>query len=250
MPRIHLAGVEFDPITRAGLLARIETAIETRTRTLIANHNLHSAYLAQSAKEIGALSKRADIVYIDGMPLVLMARARGFAVDSSHRVTFLDYADELLARAAARGWRLFLLGGRPGVGERARAKIVAREPRVQMGVHHGYFEKSASGDAKVIAAINAFRPDLLFLGLGMPLQERWLLAHHLELEATVTMTVGAAFDYLAGEIASPPRWAGRTGLEWAFRLAHEPRRLGFRYLVEPWFVARAFLNEVRRGPER
>jgi len=106
----------------------------------------------------------------------------------------------------------------------------------------------------VTRAIAAFRPDLLMVGMGMPRQEAWVAAHVDALEVPAVLTCGACMDYVAGVVATPPRWAGRVGLEWGFRLIAEPRRLGYRYLVEPWSVARLFASEWwtrnRRGASR
>ncbi|HZS60644.1 MAG TPA: WecB/TagA/CpsF family glycosyltransferase, partial [Gemmatimonadaceae bacterium] len=117
-------------------------------------------------------------------------------------------------------------------------------------VHHGYFDHTpGSADNKaVLADIAGFEPNVLMVGLGMPRQEHWVHAHRAETTANAILLAGAALDYVAGAVPTPPRWAGRWSLEWAFRLAAEPRRLGRRYLVEPWPVLGLFVREwFRKG---
>jgi N-acetylglucosaminyldiphosphoundecaprenol N-acetyl-beta-D-mannosaminyltransferase len=98
----------------------------------------------------------------------------------------------------------------------------------------------------VLELIRQHNPDVLIVGMGMPRQERWLLANHDKLAAPVLLTSGAAIDYVAGEIPTPPRWLGPLGLEWLYRLASEPRRLWRRYLLEPWFAVALFVRDLWR----
>ena len=96
----------------------------------------------------------------------------------------------------------------------------------------------------MMAAIKEYRPHLLILGMGMPRQEHWLFDHLEQLPETAILNAGAAIDYVAGAVRTPPRWAGRFGLEWLFRLAAEPDRLWRRYLVEPWYILGLFLRDL------
>jgi N-acetylglucosaminyldiphosphoundecaprenol N-acetyl-beta-D-mannosaminyltransferase len=128
------------------------------------------------------------------------------------------------------------------VAEKAAAVLQAQVPTLRVvGTHHGYFEKSPGhpdNDA-VVQAINAARPDMLIVAFGMPTQEQWLHENWARLEAGAALTVGAAFDYLAGEVQRGPRWMTDHGLEWLSRLVVEPRRLWRRYLLgNPLFLWR------------
>jgi N-acetylglucosaminyldiphosphoundecaprenol N-acetyl-beta-D-mannosaminyltransferase len=106
---------------------------------------------------------------------------------------------------------------------------------VEIGFRHGFFDMNdPTESAAVVAQIRDWRPDVLFVGMGMPRQERWVLQHQAELPPCVTFTVGAALDYEAGASVTPPRWTGRMGVEWLFRFATEPKRLFSRYFIEPW----------------
>ena len=133
----------------------------------------------------------------------------------------------------------------PGVQTWAVRKAVADQPGLKLEVRDGYFDMDdVDQNARVLAQINAFRPDVLFVGMGMPRQELWIERNFAEVASGVMFSVGGAFDYEAGVVPTPPRWSGRWGLEWLFRFAAEPRRLFSRYFVEPWFLLPPALAEA------
>jgi len=239
MNRIAALDVSFDRVTSDELVGRIAQAISRRERLKIAHHNLHSAYLLQRNGDMRRWYELADIVYADGMSLVALAWLARRGGRRAHRTTPLDLIDPLFSLAAEEGWRVFLLGGRPGVAGRFARAVGERFPGAHMETAHGYFnaDMGSAENESVVSEINRFRADLLLVGMGMPRQENWLAENHRELHASVLMPVGGLFDYLAGETRVPPRWLGRLGLEWLYRLVSEPRRLAFRYLAEPAILA-------------
>ena len=121
-----------------------------------------------------------------------------------------------------------------------------RWPGVTLGCRDGYFDASPGSpdNAKALADIAAFEPDIIFVGMGMPRQERWIQDNRAAITRGVIFSVGAAFDYEAGVQKAAPRWTGRVGLEWLYRLASQPVRLAHRYLVEPWFLVPSALTDV------
>jgi N-acetylglucosaminyldiphosphoundecaprenol N-acetyl-beta-D-mannosaminyltransferase len=180
-----------------------------------------------------------DIAYADGMPVVAIARALGYPFSREHRITSLDFIDQILSEAASRAWRICYLGSTAEVVSKAAEVFRANHPGLQLDVRSGYFDarKGSHEALQVVAEINSFSPDILIVGMGMPRQEEWLLDNHQALNATVLFPIGALADYIAGAIPTPPRWAGRWGLEWFFRLMAEPKRLGRRYILDPWTLA-------------
>ncbi len=182
------------------------------------------------------------------MPLIYWGKALGLPVSSEHRCTYLDWRDDFWAVAAQRGWRVFYLGGAPGVAEEAATRLMKQWPGVHIATHHGYFDQDpASRDsAQVLAQINVFQPHVLMVGMGMPIQERWITRNYEALATGVVLSVGAAFDYEAGVQTAAPRVLGALGLEWLFRLASQPRRLFRRYLIEPWSLAALAMSDVDR----
>jgi N-acetylglucosaminyldiphosphoundecaprenol N-acetyl-beta-D-mannosaminyltransferase len=178
----------------------------------------------------------ADLVYADGQSVVWAARRFGSPVPE--RVNAGDFFVEFCRRCAAENLSLFLLGSSAGRAEAAAGRLLGEAPGLSIvGTHHGYLTPENTPHA--VAAINAVRPNLLIVGMGVPLQERWLWRHWEEIDVPVAWCVGALFDYLAGAFPRAPVWMRRAGLEWLFRLALEPRRLGRRYLIgNPRFVWR------------
>jgi N-acetylglucosaminyldiphosphoundecaprenol N-acetyl-beta-D-mannosaminyltransferase len=128
------------------------------------------------------------------------------------------------------------------------AKLAERFPGFEWRAEHGYIDdgdRSATTQS-VITAIAEFNPHLLFVGMGMPRQELWIARNRKRLATNVILPCGAAIDYVAGVVPTPPRWLGALGAEWLFRLATEPRRLAYRYLIEPWALAGPLLRALLR----
>lgn len=239
---ITLLGVAVDPLTIEALNECIAHIIARGERVVIAHHNLHSVYLYHRDSKMRAFYNKAQVIHIDGMPLAYWARVLGYPITGQHRVTYMDWVYPLMARAEADGWRVFYLGGKPGVAARAVERLRERYPRLVISTRHGYFSPAENDD--VLKEIAAFQPHLLMVGMGMPRQEHWVLDNLERIQANVILTAGACFDYIAGVIPTPPRWMGRMGLEWLYRLLSEPRRLWRRYLIEPWALLPLFVKDL------
>jgi len=241
-------GVTMHALDMEGLNRRVEAAATASGGTsVIGHHNLHSVYLARRDPHMQAFYRLARWVHIDGMPLVFVGRLIGHPLGRAHRVTYVDWSESLLGLAANNGWRVFFLGSSAETVRRGVEAIRARHP-LELEAHHGYFNVAPGSreNERVLARIEEFEPDLLLVGMGMPRQERWVVENHDRIRARVIITCGAMMDYLAGAVPTPPRWLGAFGLEWVFRLVHEPRRLFARYLVEPWFLVGPFVRDIWR----
>ena len=176
--------------------------------------------------------KQADLVTPDGIGLVWASCILGTPLPA--RVSGIDVLEAFCERAAERGYRVFFLGAAPGVAEAAAQRLQARYPGLQIaGVHHGYF--SPDEEANVLKEIHRARPDALFVGLGVPKQELWMLRHRDALEVPVVMGVGGSFDVLSGRLPRAPEGWQQLGLEWLWRVLREPRRLR-RVRVIPLFL--------------
>ena len=224
----------------------IGQAVDAGRSARIANHNAHSIYLTKKNAEFAAFFEHADLIEIDSTPLIFFTRVLGLHSRRFHRCTYLDWRDHFWSVAARNNWRVFYLGGEPGVAEEAARRLQRRYPGVGIEVRDGFFDIApgcAENDA-VIARIAQARPHVLFVGMGMPRQEIWIHANQQHLPPCVVLSVGAAFDYEAGVQWPAPRWMGRLGLEWLFRLVGDPRRLYYRYCVEPWWLIGPALADV------
>jgi N-acetylglucosaminyldiphosphoundecaprenol N-acetyl-beta-D-mannosaminyltransferase len=243
---VHVLGVKIDALRLDEVLATIERAVEAGGRAIVAYANVHALNLAYELPWFRATLNRCDVVFCDGFGVKWGARLLGARIPE--RFTPPDWLDRLADRACRNGWRVFLLGARPGVAQAAAGRLKRRFPELCVaGTHHGYFDRVNGGaeNAAVIRSINAARPQLLIVGFGMPIQERWLADNWEHLDVNVALTVGAAFDYLSGEVRRAPPWMTDHGLEWLGRLLVEPRRLWRRYLVgNPLFLARVLRQRL------
>jgi len=248
---ISFLGLSLNPMSSPELTAVVEQGVLERRKWIITNHNLHSVYLFHRKPRLREFYKNAHWTFIDGMPLIALGKLYGYALEREQRVTLADWMHPLMEMAARKRWRVFNLGSPDGVAEKGAAALRRMYPGLQIEVSNGYFDArpGSSGNEEVVQRINAYKPDLLMVGMGMPRQEFWTLENYARLDAHVILASnGAAIDYVAGAVPTPPRWAGRLGLEWAFRLVSEPRRLFGRYLIEPWYILMLLaMDFVRRG---
>lgn len=246
----RLLGVELTPLTMDQLHRVIADTVATGRRSIIANHNLHSIYLYHRDARMRACYQKAEYAHIDGMALVLIGRALGHQLAREQRVTYVDWVRPLMAEAVANRWRIFYLGSKPGVAEKAAGLLADEFPGLCIATHDGYFDTDPAKEQNtwVLSTIAVFRPHILMVGMGMPRQERWISENLERIEANVILPAGACFDYVAGVVPTPPRWMGRMGVEWLYRLLSEPGRLWRRYLCEPLYLIPLVLKELlRRG---
>ncbi len=228
----HILGVRVDSVSQRELSAEIEHLLGSDQKRLILNVNTHCLNLAYEDAQLRNFLNSAHLVFCDGHGVVLGASFLGH--HHIERITYADWIHPLSDLAARRGYTLFFLGARPGVAEKAASCLKETFPNLRIvGIHHGYFDKTldSKDNRGVINQINAARPDLLFVCLGMPLQEQWLMDNWDMLDARIGLTAGAMLDYAAGILDRPPRWMIALGLEWFGRLMIEPRRLWKRYLI-------------------
>lgn len=245
VPQYAMLGIRVGAYDIPKLNACIAAAVENGQRIVIANHNLHSVYLHSRDQKFREFHAAADVCHADGMSLIALGRLLGVPLTKRDRVTYVDWIGPLMAEAAQRGWRVFSVGGKPGVFEAAAERLRATHPGLQLAGTHGYFDVTpGSAETKaVLARIAAYRPQVLVVGMGMPRQEHWVHDNREALAANATLIAGAAMDYVAGVVPTPPRGASAAGFEWLWRLAAEPRRMWRRYLIEPWWVLGLVVSE-------
>ncbi|MBC1182375.1 WecB/TagA/CpsF family glycosyltransferase [Brevundimonas sp. WCHBH090558] len=250
--RVTIVGQSMDLVKPEEVLHHIQQAVRQGEKSLIANHNLHSLYLMQKRPELGAFYDKADLIEVDSTPLLAFSRALGLHSRGFHRCTYLDWRDHFWSVANRQSWRVLSVGGAPGVGDEAARRLKLRYPEADIAIHHGFFDArpGSSENAAVLDRITAFQPHILFVGMGMPRQELWIAENFERLPDCVILSVGAAFDYEAGVQSAAPRWMGRAGVEWAYRLLHDPKRLFARYCVEPWTLLPLALRDIRKARGR
>jgi N-acetylglucosaminyldiphosphoundecaprenol N-acetyl-beta-D-mannosaminyltransferase len=245
-PRVDVLGVPVSAITMSQAVDTIGGWIAHRTPHYVCVTGVHGVMESGRDESLRAIHERAGLVTPDGMPLVWLAHYAG------HRHVERVYGPDLVLavceESTRQGWRHFFYGGGPHVADQMTSRLQSRFPALEVvGVYSPPFGPMTSEeDEAVVERMNAARPDIVWVGLSTPKQERWMAAHVGRLSAPVLVGVGAAFDFHAGLKRQAPRWMQRAGLEWSFRLMTEPRRLGKRYLVNnPAFLWRIGVSWLR-----
>lgn len=238
IPRVDLLGVRVSAITLPQALDALDHWITAGIKTYVCVTGVHGVMESRRDPALREIHNAAGLVTPDGMPLVWWTHWCGW------RHTGRVYGPDLLLgcceRSRTTGYRHFFYGGQEGVADLLARRLTKRFPWLSVaGTCTPPFRPlSAEEDEQVVHRINEAAPDIVWVGLGTPKQEYWMAEHVGRIEAPVLIGVGAAFDFHAGLKAQAPRWMQRSGLEWLFRLATEPRRLWRRYLQNnPAFVA-------------
>tara|TARA_R110002051_G_scaffold27047_4_gene65453 strand:- start:755 stop:1636 length:882 start_codon:yes stop_codon:yes gene_type:complete len=249
---VTLLGESVDLVRPEEVMHHVGRWVRAGRKAIVANHNLHSLYLVRRDPTLRRFFQRADLTQLDSMPLVWFARLLGLSSRPFHRCTYLDWRDHFWSLASREGWRVMYVGGAPGIAERAAQRLSALAPGATIAVEHGFFDATSGSDdnARIVAAVNDFQPNILFVGMGMPRQEAWIADNIAALPCAVILSVGAAFDYEAGEQKAAPRWMGRMGIEWLFRLVVDPKRLFTRYCIEPWSLLGPAFADLRTARRR
>jgi N-acetylglucosaminyldiphosphoundecaprenol N-acetyl-beta-D-mannosaminyltransferase len=225
-PRVHLFGLPIDDLTLAETLDRVDGLI---ARGGVHQHvaiNVSKVVQANRDPDLAAIIAACDIVGVDGQPIIWASRLLGRPLRA--RVPGVDLMYALIARAEERGHRVYFLGARPHVVDAVVARATREHPGLVVAGHRdGYWPPEE--EPAVVAAIAATAPDLLFLAIGSPAKERFLASWKETIGAGFVMGVGGSFDVYAGLVKRAPHWLQRIGLEWAYRVLQEPRRLWLRY---------------------
>ncbi len=232
----ELLGFKLHPGTISDYIVLIADAIKNQQQQTVYYHNLHSLYSYFTTKRLQECYDRKGITILaDGMPLIWLLKLAGFNASREQRVTYVDFIWPMMEAARDNNWKVYHVGQEKSIQEKALQTIRERFPGLQIEGHDGYFDMTDNSEdsQRVVESINNFETDLLLVGFGAPKQEYWLDAHRQHINAATVFTCGACMEYVAGAVKTPPRWMGKAGLEWLYRLTENPRRFAFRYLVEP-----------------
>lgn len=244
---IGLFGLEITDTSLAGAASWIVQRASHGVATDVAFLNAHCVNVAYRSPAYRAAVAGMSRVFADGAGVRIAARVAG--MDLQDNVNGTDLFPVLCREAARAGQGIYLLGARDGIAAAAAATLKAQTPGlIVAGTHHGYI-KGADDEQRVIDEINASGASILLVALGVPSQELWMARNRGRLQVPVVLGVGGLFDYYSGRIARAPMVLRKAGLEWAWRLALEPRRLANRYLVgNAVFLARlAWLRLLAPG---
>ena len=235
---VDILGVTVDTYSMQETVEQIRRAVEGQIQMRVVTANPEMIYASQRNERLKKLLNSADIVTADGIGVVWAARRLGTPV--LERVTGIDLVQALFPIAHAGKWRIFFLGGKPGVAERAATQVVLKNHGITWGAMHGYF--SSEEEPGILEKIRHFQPDVLLVGLGAPRQEYWISEH--PGLASVSMGVGGSFDALAGIVVRAPKNIQDLQIEWLYRLWKEPWRWK-RQAVLPRFVIKVIWQSFR-----
>jgi len=252
--RADLLGLPLDGITMQAAIDRcLSWCTGPRAPHTVITANSAIVCMMRRDRELRRSCVAGDLIVADGMSLVWASRLAG--VPLPERVTGVDLMSALLAEGARRRLRVYFLGARPAVVSKLATACARYLPGLEVtGYRDGYF--SARDDLAIVEEIRACAPHLLFVGMPSPFKETWCERHRERLDVPVIMGVGGSFDVLAGVVRRAPRWMQAAGMEWAWRLLMEPRKMWRRYLATNseflWVAGREIAGRrlQQSGPRR
>ncbi len=240
--KIYLAGVKIDVVDGGKIFSRIKNLIEENKIGSISYINAHAINLAQRIKWFKEYLNNSEISYADGQGVRLAAWLLRKRVPPLVNLT--RWAWELLNFCTGNNYKVFILGATEDVIQKAVNNIRGKNRYIKIvGYHHGYFEKTGKQSAEVIEYINSLKPNVMLVGMGMPLQEKWINENFNSLQVNAILNAGSSIDILAGVKKVCPQWMSNIGFEWLFRLGQEPSRLFIRYIIgNPKFLYYIFFK--------
>lgn len=238
--RLKILDVKIDKSNMDDSVLRIRELIAAKEKpSLVVTPNSEMLAMAAEDKELARILNSADLATADGAGVVIASKILGEPLEE--RVAGFDLISRLFKEFAAEEINFYFLGGEPGIVEQAVENLEAELPNLNIcGYHHGYLDRESQ--AEVIAEINSKNIDLLLVGMGVPLQEKFLDRNLKSLKVGVAITVGGSFDVLAGEVNRAPLWMQKASLEWFYRLLQEPSRFA-RMLSLPKFIYLVFKSK-------
>jgi N-acetylglucosaminyldiphosphoundecaprenol N-acetyl-beta-D-mannosaminyltransferase len=245
-----ILGIPFDLIDYQAAMDQIQWWRRSQQRGYVTLTNAHGVMISRRDCQMHQALRQADLVLPDGVSIVLAAKLLG--LDHSGRVTGPTLMLRLCQWGLDKGYRHFFYGGQEGIAQRLAERLQERFPGLQVaGTYCPPFrELGADEDQRIVRMINDTRPDVVWVGLGAPKQEKWMAQHAGRIAATAMIGVGAAFDFHSGNAKWAPAWIRALGLEWAYRLVLNPRRMWRRNLGNGLFVLNLLGQALQRiaGP--
>lgn len=232
-------------MTVSAIVQAIQAACIEGRKITVANYNVHSFNLSMQLPWFYNFLQNAEIAHCDGMGILKAIGYMGLKLPVDYRASYTVLMPEVLEMANRSGLSIFLLGAKPDNLKAAIANLKQEYPNIKVDGHHGYFDRDNSNENEaVIHQINRAKPNILLVGMGMPIQENWVRLHRHRLSVNAIMLGGAVIDRLAGIVSDCPTYISHLGLEWLYRLCREPKRLAARYLLgNPAFLLQVALGK-------
>ena len=246
--RVDILGIQFSALDLASAVGLVSTMIENGQRGYVCVCPVSTIMACQEDKKFLDIVNSADLVTLDGMPSVWIARAKG--LKNVGRVYGPDLMLAICELSQPRGYKHYFYGSTRETLDKLIDHLKLKFPKLKIsGSFSPPFRKATvTEDEEVVERINRANPDFLWVGLGSPKQDFWIYEHRDRINASVMLAVGAAFDFIAGTKPQAPKWMQRSGLEWLFRLCCEPKRLWRRYLIgNTMFIFLLMKEFIRSG---
>lgn len=232
MSTVSILNLPIQNVTMDEAVRDVSAFFEERKSRIVVTPNAEILKAFAEEEEVRKVLLQADYVVPDGIGVVLAAKM--LKTPLKEKVAGVELAAHLIALAAERGKRVYFLGAKPGIAEKAKEKFLEKHPALQVaGIHDGYFKPEE--EAAIIEEINGLDVDMLFVCLGAPRQELWMAEHREQLKIGVMLGLGGSLDVFAGAVKRAPRWMIRMGLEWLYRICKEPWRIK-RVMELPFFL--------------
>jgi len=239
---VSILGVNVSCLDIGGIFTCVKEWVERDQRRTILYVNAHCLNIASEDTYYRRLLNQADIVYADGISVVWSSCILGGC--KLHKNTGADWIEDFCHFAEQESIRIYILAGGEGVAQKAKEILLKSYPEINIvGYSDGYFKNI--NEVQVLSEIRVLSPQVLFVGMGTPHQERWIHEHREDISAPVCWGVGALFDYIAGIETRVPPWMGKVGLEWFYRLIVDPVGKWERYIIgNPRFVTRIIRQKL------
>jgi N-acetylglucosaminyldiphosphoundecaprenol N-acetyl-beta-D-mannosaminyltransferase len=247
---VPLGPLAVDRITTSRALARIDGLIRHGRGGFVVTPNVDHIVLANQLPRLREAYKKASLSLADGQPLLWMSRALGRPIPE--KISGSDFIYTLAAHAVARDYGVFLYGASEAVSAKAAEVLTERFPGLRIVGRDTTAWPNAHPE-RVVQKIKDSGAQIVIVALGCPKQEAWMLQHSSDIRPAMAFGLGGSLDFVAGKVKRAPRWMSRSGLEWSYRLAREPRRMAHRYLVRDRKIVPLFLGMLAtrlRGPRR
>lgn len=211
----------------------IENMIAEKRKSYVVAINVDVVMKIEQDTYLKQIIDKADMVLVDGKPLVWIAKLYKRPVKD--KISGSDLVPLLCKKSAEKGYKIFILGGKDGIAEQAKKKLEKKMPKIQIVGTYAPpfgFEKDKDELEKINTMISSAKPDLLITCFGCPKQEKFIYENFKKYDATVSVCAGATVDFLAGNVKRAPKWMSEHGLEWFYRFLQEPKRLFKRYFID------------------
>lgn len=231
--RINICGIKIDNFTMKEAIDEVCKIIDSKKTGYIVTPNVDHVVKIQKDKDFKKIYDNATLVFADGVPLLWAAKFLGTPL--KEKISGSDFFPEMCKTASEKNYKVFFMGGREGAADKAAEVMTKTFPKLKVcGTYCPPFgfEKDEEENNKIIKMLKKAKPDILFVGLGAPKQEKWVCKYMDKINIPISAGIGVTFEFTAGMVKRAPVWMQKVGLEWFWRLVMEPRRLWRRYLVE------------------